>query len=50
MGEKWPRNFAGSGDFHHHFWVLLRAVKHDMGQQALQFMLETVISLNETIL
>jgi hypothetical protein len=31
MGEKWPRNFAESDDFH----VLLHAVKHDMGQTAL---------------
>jgi hypothetical protein len=34
MGEKWPRNFAESGDFHV-TWVLLHAVKHDMGQTAL---------------
>jgi hypothetical protein len=34
MGEKWPRNFAESGDFHVTF-VLLHAVKHDMGQKAL---------------
>jgi hypothetical protein len=30
MGEKWPRNFVES-----HFWVLLHAIKHDMGQTAL---------------
>jgi hypothetical protein len=34
MGEKLPRNFAESGDFHLTFWVLLHAVKHDMGQTA----------------
>jgi hypothetical protein len=35
MGEKWPENFAESGNFHVTFWVLLHAVKHDMGQTAL---------------
>jgi hypothetical protein len=35
MGEKWPRNFAESGDFHVTFGVFLHAVKHDMGQTAL---------------
>jgi hypothetical protein len=35
LGEKWPRSFAESGDFHVTFGFFLRAVKHDMGQTAL---------------
>jgi hypothetical protein len=33
MGEKWPRNFAESSDFHVTL-VLLHAVKHNKGQTA----------------
>jgi hypothetical protein len=35
MGEKWPREFCGKWRLPRHFWVLLHAVKHDMGQTAL---------------
>jgi hypothetical protein len=35
MDEKWPRNFAGKWRLPRHFWVLLHAVKHDMGQTVL---------------
>jgi hypothetical protein len=35
MGEKWPRNFAESGDFHVTFGFFYIPVKHDMGQTAL---------------
>jgi hypothetical protein len=35
MGEKWPREFCGKWRLPRHFWVLLRAVKHDMGQTVL---------------
>jgi hypothetical protein len=35
MGEKWPREFCRKWRLPRHFWVLLHAVKHDMGQTAL---------------
>jgi hypothetical protein len=35
MGEKWPREFCRKRRLPRHFWVLLHAVKHDMGQTAL---------------
>jgi hypothetical protein len=35
MGEKWSREFCRKWWLPRHFWVLLHAVKHDMGQTAL---------------
>jgi hypothetical protein len=35
MGGKWPREFCRKWQLPRHFWVLLHAVKHDMGQAAL---------------
>jgi hypothetical protein len=35
MGEKWPREFCRKWRLPRHFWVLLHALKHDMGQTAL---------------
>jgi hypothetical protein len=35
MGDKWPREFCRKWRLPRHFWVLLYAVKHDMGQTAL---------------
>jgi hypothetical protein len=35
MGEKWPREFCRKWRIPRHFWALLQAVKHDMGQTAL---------------
>jgi hypothetical protein len=35
MGEKWPREFCRKWRLPRHFWVLLHAVKNDIGQAAL---------------
>jgi hypothetical protein len=35
MGEKWPREFCRNWRLPRHFWGLLHAVKHDVGQTAL---------------
>jgi hypothetical protein len=35
MSEKWPKEFCRKWRLPRHFWILLHAVKHDMGQTAL---------------